>query len=69
MKTLEEFNNMRLDWHQRVNDAEKPKPNGISCPECTAELWDTDPRITLTSNPPQKNIHCPECGFRGLRYC
>lgn len=44
-----------------------PIPNGTPCPECGKELWDSEPRITLHSNPPQKSVHCPSCGYRGYR--
>ncbi len=44
-----------------------PHPNGIACPECGKELWDTSPDLTLTSHPPQKNVHCPECRYAGYR--
>lgn len=44
-----------------------PRPNGIACPECGHELLDSQPLITFTSNPPQKNIHCPECDYIGFR--
>lgn len=46
-------------------DAQKPRPNGVACPKCGEELWDSDPMVTLTSNPPQKNVHCEACGYRG----
>lgn len=42
-------------------------PNGIACGECGTECLDTNPQITLTSNPAQKHIHCPECGWKALR--
>jgi hypothetical protein len=44
-----------------------PEPNGIACPRCGEELWDTQPNITLTSNPPRKEVHCPSCGFTSTR--
>lgn len=42
------------------------KHNGISCPTCSSELYDSNPNITLTSNPPKKDIHC-QCGYKGYR--
>ena len=63
MKTLNEFNTERTAI-QKLN---KPHPNGIECPECGEELWDSIPMLTLTSIPPQKNIHCPICGYVGYR--
>jgi len=63
MKTLAEHNQERRDVHSVVN---APQKNGIACPDCGAELWDTSPNVTLTTNPPLKNIHCG-CGFRDRR--
>ena len=64
MKTLAEHNDERRDaYNQPIGG---PRKNGIACPKCGDELWDTNPAMTLTVNPPQKNIHC-ECGFRGHR--
>ena len=46
-----------------------PVKNGIECPICKEELWDTNPMLILTSSPAQKNVHCDKCGYRGYRYC
>lgn len=43
------------------------KPNGIACPTCGAELFDTFPWRTLSTNPPRTNIHCDGCSFIGTR--
>jgi len=67
MKTLEEHNADARKFHQQIND-NSPKPNGIKCPKCGEELFDSTPDIVLTSNPPQYNVHCPKCGYKGLRY-
>lgn len=67
MKTLDEFNESARKAHELVDKLHQPRPNGIACPQCGTELWDSNPMITLTSNPPQKNIHCPACGYRGYR--
>lgn len=64
MQTLEEFNQKR---HDEFTAEDTPHPNGIECPKCKKELWDSDPRATLTSAPPQKSVHCPACGYRGYR--
>ena len=61
MKTLEQHN------AERRKDINRPHPNGIACPQCGKELWDTHPMCILTSNPPQKNVHCPACQYRGYR--
>lgn len=56
--------------YERAVDFERtnifPQLNGIACPNCGKELYDSDYYI-LTSNPPKKNIHCEECGFKGYR--
>lgn len=67
MKSLEEFNAERWEDHRLTQELNKPHPNGIACPECGKELWDSDPMITLTSYPPQKNVHCSGCGYKGYR--
>lgn len=48
---------------------QKPILNGIACPKCGEELFDTHPNVTLTSMPPQKNIGCSneKCDYTGYR--
>lgn len=62
MKTLEEFN------EERVKEPLQPCKNGIECPNCKEELYDTSPSAVLTSYPPQKKVNCMNCNFKGLRY-
>jgi hypothetical protein len=66
LKTLDEHNAEAWSAHQSWADMSKPQRNGIACPECGKELWDTNPTIILTSNPPKKNVHC-RCGYEGYR--
>jgi len=49
-----------MDWN-------KPRLNGIACPECGAELMDTSPGQVLASLPPRTAIHCSECNYTGSR--
>ena len=49
-----------------MND-NSPVLNGIACPNCGEELYDSNPMITLTSMPAQKNVHCNECEYSGYR--
>lgn len=63
MKTLDEFNEERKN---QIRDYLEPSPNNILC-GCGKGLMDTEPLVTLTSNPPLKRVHCPACGFRGHR--
>ena len=44
-----------------------PQRNGIECPQCKQELYDTDLLTVLTSYPPKKEIHCDNCGYKGYR--
>lgn len=45
----------------------KPVKNGIACPKCGAELYDSNPFIILTSFPPQLEVHCEKCDYTGYR--
>lgn len=70
MKTLEEFNKERMlayEFDLQATHPMKPHRNGIECPHCSDELWDSCPGMTLTSSPPKKNVHCPACGYFGYR--
>lgn len=67
LKTLSEHNSTA--WAIHLIDQNKPCPNGIACPNCGAELYDSQPMMTLTSNPPKKSIVCmnEKCGYIGYR--
>jgi hypothetical protein len=69
---LEEYNAEQLSSHDRwLRKQEDPKTyarNGLECPKCGAELYDSRPGVKLLSNPPQKNIACTECDYTGLAY-
>lgn len=64
-KTLKQHNFERSALH-KTDILAGPVKNGIECPECSAELYDSFPLITLASSPPKKNIHCV-CGYVGYR--
>lgn len=64
LKSLEDFNREQIEVYRRLRE---PHPNGIACPECRAELWDSNPSVLLTTHPPRVHIHCPACGFSGSR--
>lgn len=66
LKSLEKHNAEARERHSVMND-NSPRLNGIACPECGAELYDTNPNITLTSWPGQKNVHCGQCEYVGYR--
>lgn len=64
LKSLEEAN--EGSWggcfpHIRV------KLNGIACPDCGEELYDSSPGVMLLTSPPKLNIYCQSCGYRGYR--
>jgi len=44
-----------------------PRKNGVACPKCGAELFDTHPNLILSSMPPKKHVHCVKCPWRGER--
>ena len=64
LKKLDDFNSERSGEHNRVAASCK---NGIACPSCGAELFDTSPLVVLTSSPAQKHIHCNGCSYKGYR--
>lgn len=66
LKTLMEHDSERLGLYYGLWE-NSPKPNGIGCPQCGSELVDSQPSVTLTSNPPKKDVHCPKCDYRGYR--
>lgn len=70
MKSLDEFNKKQRKKYDSIIDktnANAPCPNGIACPQCGEELWDSFLLTILTSHPPQKMVHCLKCKFKGNR--
>jgi C4-type Zn-finger protein len=45
----------------------EPVKNGVPCPTCGEELFDSNPNIIYTSHPAQKGVHCDKCNYRGYR--
>lgn len=68
LKTLEENNALAFSG-TRV-DFNTPRLNGIACPKCGSELFDSQPNGILNLNPAQKNIKClsKECNYIGYRF-
>jgi hypothetical protein len=60
MKTLDEYNQSKRN-PQVSSSFEK---NGILCPDCKSELFDTNPSVKINEKTP---VHC-DCGFVGSRY-
>ena len=68
MESLDDYNKRRRADHNLMRQAmTRQSPNGIACPTCGKELFDSNPNETLTSDPPQKRVHCNECHYSGFR--
>lgn len=63
MKTLEEHNSERCEARKEQDAILRPHPNGIECPKCGMELWDSDPAVVIST----PKVHCPSCGYTGYR--
>ena len=66
LKSLNQQNAERVEARRRMYESH---PNGLACPKCGGELWDSNPLRILATNPPQLDIHCPAegCGWKGYR--
>ena len=64
LRSLEDANEHARRAYRLVTE---PHANGIACPKCGAELWDSNPMVALTSYPPQAHVHCPACDYCGYR--
>lgn len=64
--SLEEYND-RARKGTMMSYGNEPVPNGIACPKCGEELMDSNPMMTLTSFPAQKNVNCSKCDYVGYR--
>lgn len=67
LKSLEESNKQALGIWGPTKLECKVK-NGIACPECGAELFDTNTFQQLATWPPQYRVHCENCDFEGTRF-
>jgi hypothetical protein len=66
MKTLYEHNKDAIETHNI--DPNQFRGNGILCPKCSSELYDSDPGQVLLSMPPQHRVKCSKCEYMGFRY-
>ena len=66
LQSLYEYNQKMSQSYFEGQEME-PKLNGLSCPDCDNELYDTNPSTTLMSKPPKKSVHCEKCGYKGYR--
>ncbi len=39
------------------------------CPDCEKQLFNTEPDVVLTSNPPKKKLHCNNCSYEAYVNC
>ena len=44
------------------------KSNGIMCPTCGKELFDTNSNMSLSTHPAKYAINCHNCTYIGFRY-
>lgn len=66
LKDLNEHNAQASSLQWAMLD-DSPVLNGIACPQCGEEMFDSSPMTTLTSMPAQKNVHCSKCDYVGYR--
>lgn len=66
LKTLEQHDK-EAGLRQHMNIDCQPDYNGIACPVCGLELYDSNPMVVLTSVPRKKAIHCNDCGYTRYR--
>jgi len=65
LKSLEAYNQERFEQYNGISH---PSHNGIACPKCGAELYDSNDGDVPKSYPPQRAVYCVKCDFRGLRF-
>jgi len=67
LQSLAHWNRVRCEVHKRQRLRE-PRPNGLACPNCGAELDDVDPFIILDTGPfPERKVRCRACQWWGSR--
>lgn len=66
LKTLEQHEKEKAVIHAFV-ESDKPRLNGIACPKCGEELFDSNPSLRLMSSPQKTHIHCVKCDYKGMR--
>jgi len=66
LKNLSEHNSQASISQWAMMD-DSPVLNGIACPKCGEEMFDSRPMTTLASMPTQKNVNCSKCDYVGYR--
>ena len=64
LRSLDESNREKLKKYIQENTELK---NGLACPKCGNELYDSSPYEVLFAYPSQKKVIC-ECGFQSYRF-
>lgn len=67
MKTLTEYNKEKENIYKELYNFTKPKKNGIACPNCGDELYDSEPYLITASIPPKTKVECKKCGYKDYR--
>jgi DNA-directed RNA polymerase subunit RPC12/RpoP len=62
LESLEDHNN------RIVAKSAVQKANGIACPKCGEELFDTNSGVVFTSMPAKYAIECHKCDYIGYRF-
>lgn len=64
LESLDDYNERMAKMIAALNTY--PRPNGLACPKCGAELQDSDGMV-LTSHPAQRSVNCSKCDYQGYR--
>lgn len=70
LEKLDAFNEDRSkEVAEEIAKRNEPVLNGIACPDCGTELFDTKPDEVTAGTPPGKEVHCGKkgCEFTGER--
>ena len=72
MESLERYNSRvfkEYAWKEKaLRRRTEPRPNGIECPKCKSELYDSFPVVIVASIPSQKQVICLKCNFKGYAF-
>jgi uncharacterized protein with PIN domain len=67
--SLADYDDMVIDaYHVMMNKRVESRLNGIACPECGKELYDTTPHNIILDGHPNTNVNCSSCEYLGYRY-
>lgn len=62
LESLESHNSKKIGAYSTQ------KANGIACPNCGKELYDTNSNIMLATHPAKFSINCHNCDYIGTRF-